>query len=394
MPKGPWYRDRDKLMKAFEEAGHSWVELAKKTGTNRRTLESWGQTLNVKKPAKPGSAAPKIGDPVSREESLETENRELKGLLAAARKLEVWDARALRLLEDNVRAIEPSYAKLEKPADKSFTEHQHVLLYSDLHAAEVVKYEAMNGLNEYNWDIMLTRHQRLAEAIRSFKKNRPYRIRKLTILGLGDMVTGDIHDELRETNEMVISESAVRLGFDMAEFIATELIPLYEEIEIAAVVGNHGRTSRKPEFKSASKNWDWIAYKVMQERLREHDQVSVELPVGFEQVVQVFDKNILCFHGDGIPTNMPGIPWGGVQRRTKELSDTYHQLGLHIDHFALGHFHEADVVGQRRIWINGSIKGPDEYSMKRFGGGRAPCQLLHTFHPKRGLVSTDWLELG
>jgi len=207
------------------------------------------------------------------------------------------------------------------------------------------------------------------------------------------MVTGDIHDELRETNEMVISESAVRLGFDMASFVSTELVPLYDEIHFAAVVGNHGRTTRKPEFKSASKNWDWVAYKVMQERLREHEQVTVELPVGFEQVVQVFDKNILCFHGDGIPTNMPGIPWGGVQRRTKELSDTYNSLGLHIDHFALGHFHEADVVGQRRIWINGSIKGPDEYSMKRYGGGRAACQLLHTFHPKRGLVSTDWLEI-
>jgi predicted phosphodiesterase len=179
----------------------------------------------------------------------------------------------------------------------------------------------------------------------------------------------------------------------MAEFIATELVPLYKRIRIAAVVGNHGRTSRKPEFKSANKNWDWIAYKVMELRLAEFPQVSIQLPAGYEQVVEVCGKNILMFHGDGVPTNMPGVPWGGIQRRTKELSDTYAALGIRVDHFALGHYHEANVVGQKRILMNGSIKGPDEYSMKRYGGGRPACQLLHTFHPTRGLVGTDYLTL-
>jgi hypothetical protein len=350
----------------------------------------FGFQLADGRPPKNAVAQP-VGEQVSREEVLESENKELRRQVAAARKLEVFDHRALDLLERNVQAITPSYKRAKFTVDAELTPHTHVLLYSDLHAAEVVSYEAMNGLNEYNWDIMLERHQRLARAIRSFKKNRPYPIDKLYILGLGDMVTGDIHDELRETNEMVVSEAAVRLGNDMAEFISVELAPLYDEIQIGAVVGNHGRTTAKPEFKSASKNWDWIAYKIMQQRLSQYENITIELPAGFEQIVKVYDKNILLFHGDGIPSNMPGVPWGGIQRRTKELADTYHAMGTHIDHFACGHFHEANTVNQKRILMNGSIKGPDEYSMKRFGGGRPACQVLHTFHPTRGLVSTDYL---
>ena len=75
----------------------------------------------------------------------------------------------------------------------------------------------------------------------------------------------------------------------------------------------------------------------------------------------------------------------------EKIDDALSQLSL--GPVALGHFHEANVVGQKRIWVNGSIKGPDEYSIKRFGGGRPPCQLLHTFHPERGLVGTDYLML-
>jgi hypothetical protein len=396
----PWYHDAKKLKRAFKDAGEDWNALASQVGgVSVRTLREWGRVHGIEAKTVAGEVPdgirpiPKVGSEIGEAEKLRAENEELRKQVKNARKLEVFDSRALRLLEANVIGVDPSYQALDLPVDRELTTHTHVLQYSDLHAAEVVSLSAMNGLNEYNWDIMLDRHQTLAAAIRSFKKNRPYPIDELVVLGLGDMVTGDIHDELRETNEVVVSEAAVRLGYDMAEFIATELVPLYKRIRIAAVVGNHGRTTRKPEFKNASKNWDWIAYKVMELRLAEFDSVSVELPTGFEQVVTVCDRNILMFHGDGVPTNMPGVPWGGITRRTKELADTYAALGIRVDHFALGHYHEANVVSQKRILMNGSIKGPDEYSMKRYGGGRPACQLLHTFHPTRGLVGTDYLTL-
>ena len=387
----PWYQDKDELRKQLDKFG-SWVKLADASNIPVTTLKTWGSRLKISPIAQNATASAPVGSEVSREEVLAQENAELRRQVAAARKLEVFDERALQLLQGQIDAAECSYETPVVTGDKQLTTHRHVLMYSDLHAAERVSYEAMSGLNEYNWDIMLDRHQTLTKAVLSFKQNRPYPIDELLILGLGDMVTGDIHDELRETNEEVISEAAVRLGMDMAEFIAG-LAPHYERVRVVSIVGNHGRLTRKPEFKNSTKSWDWIAYKIAELRLAEYPNISVEVPRSFEAVATVFDQNILCFHGDGIPTNMPGIPWGGVQRRTKELFDTWMAKGTYINHFALGHFHEANVVGQKRIWVNGSIKGPDEYSIKRFGGGRPPCQLLHTFHPERGLVGTDYLML-
>jgi predicted phosphodiesterase len=395
----PFYHNKKKLAKALKDAGDDWHALSAQCGTSVRTLREWGRTLGVVVTPKEGDAPPgitpiaRIGSSVTREEALEAENVELRTQVRNARKLEVFDEKALRLLEENVLAIDTDYVPLDLPVDTTLTPHTHVLQWSDLHASEVVSSAAMNGLNEYNWDIMEARHHVLAGAIRSFKRNRPYPIDDLYILGLGDMVTGDIHDELRETNDRIITESAVKLGYFMADFVLSELLPLYKRINISAVVGNHGRTSRKPEFKNANKNWDWIAYKIMELRLAEFPEISVSLPDGYEQVVTVYDKNILLFHGDGVPTNMPGVPWGGITRHTREKADTYAKLGTPIHHFACGHYHEANVVNQKRILMNGSIKGPDEYSLKRFGGGQPPCQLLHTFHPTRGLVGTDYLVL-
>lgn len=402
----PFYRDAETLKAEVAKHGGNFTACASAHGISQSTISKWwakyaAQGLLPPHDRTPGlkatagaTARPTPGAEVTREELLDQEVKELRAQIKVARKLEVFDAKSLYVLERNVAALDgglPLYKPTPVAVDKALTTHTHVLQYSDLHAAEVVSYEAMNGLNEYNWEIMDQRHGRLARAIRSFKRNRPYPIDDLYIWGLGDMVTGDIHDELRETNEIVISEAATKLGYYMADFIASELVPLYKNIYIDAVVGNHGRVSKKPEFKSATKNWDWIAYKIMELRLAEFTQVKVNLPTSFETVVQVYDWNTLLFHGDGVPTNMPGVPWGGITRRTKEQSATYAAMGIHLDHFACGHYHEANVTAQKRILMNGSLKGPDEYGLKRYGGGQPACQLLHTFHPTRGLVSTDFL---
>jgi hypothetical protein len=392
----PWFWDKAQLQAAINTSG-TWAELSRQTGTATNTLKNAADRLGVKRPEPlQSSPTPPIDAPqeVSREEILEQENHELKLRLGQFRKLEVYDARALQVLESAVEAAKVEYKRITMPVDSKLTTHTFVLQWSDDHAAEQVSFEATNGANEYNWAIMLARWQRMARAIRSFKKNKADPVDELVILGLGDKVTGDIHDELRETNELVISKAAVKLGYDMGEFIASELVPLFKKITYVSVVGNHGRLTPKPEYKSPSKNWDWVSAEVLKLRLGDYPQVSVHSPDSFETVINVCGKNILCFHGDGIQSSMVGVPWGGIIRRSSELYKLYAKRGILIDHFALGHWHEANVVSQRAIWVNGSVKGPDEYGIKRHGGGQPPMQLLHTFHPTRGLVSTDYLGLS
>ena len=50
-----------------------------------------------------------------------------------------------------------------------------------------------------------------------------------------------------------------------------------------------------------------------------------------------------------------------------------------------------DGIGTK-TYINGSIKGVDEWTLQRFGGSRPPGQLLLTIHPKRGICDISYLD--
>lgn len=338
-----------------------------------------------------GSAnAPVAVGEVSREEILEAENRELRASANRDRQRDVLDARLLELVGGKVAAKLPIYKPAPKQRRASGTPHRFCLQWSDIHAAEVVNEEAIGGLNKFNWDIMLRRHETMRQSVLSFRENRPYLVEGLHIWAVGDMVTGDIHDELRETNEVVLTEATIQLALDMAEWIEG-FIPEFPWITVDGVFGNHGRRSKKPQFKQAYDNWDWLFYKILETRLAKYESVTVTASKAATLPVKVFDRTCLLWHGDGVPSNMPGVPWGGIQRRSKELSDTHAKLGRQIDHFVVGHYHEPNITGAGRILMNGSVKGPDEYSLARFGGGAPAAQNLFTFHPRRGL--TDWSRL-
>jgi hypothetical protein len=146
-------------------------------------------------------------------------------------------------------------------------------------------------------------------------------------------------------------------------------------------------------MKNRYDNFDWMVYQVMKLRLADHEGVTVNVPKSAHIPVKILGETHLLFHGDGIRSTMPGVPWGGVMRRVAELQNQYSRAGVKIDRYHLGHFHEANVVRGGRILMNGSVKGPDEYSILQFGGGSDAQQLLQVYHPDRGLTEVCFLDL-
>lgn len=387
----PWYQDKATLQKELNKH-RTFTGLARAHGgVSADTLSDWARRLEV---TLPGISKPFNPDAPDAAELLEAENAELRATVKQLRSSAVRNARLEMILERMIPKAEQQYAPPPPAkADKKFTEHEFVLMWSDLHAAEIVNAEQMGGVNEYDWGVMLQRHDKMVAALESFKNHRPYPVHTLHIAGLGDMVTGDIHDELRVTNEMVVMESALQLGLDGAAFIE-RLVPLFDRITFDGIVGNHGRTQKKPQMKNQHDNFDWMVYKLIELRLANYPSVEVRVPKAPFTSFTVLDKfRCFCFHGDGITTNMPGIPWGGVQRRSRELERQFEPVMGKIDHFLLGHFHQPNVVDNRRIIVNGSVKGPDEYSIKRYGAGSPASQNLLTFHPERGLTDVSYLDL-
>lgn len=385
-----WWRDRDLLQAEVKEHG-SLAEAARAHGAKANLLRKAWSDFGL--PKLPSHAAPPAAEEVSREEVLEQEVRELRFAVRKQRQAEVYDERSLALLQEQLERKQPEH-KPPAPALKlagTQTEHEFLLPWSDLHGAERVSLEQTNGLNEYGWDIMVARHWLLREKILSFKEHRPYPIRRLTIAPLGDMVSGDIHDELRETNEKVLMEAAVDLGYFAADWIESFASEFETIVVDGCVTGNHGRRHRKPQAKNVHDSFDWLVYEIIRLRLERYQHISVRVRKSAHAFMEVAGRKIMCFHGDGVRTTMPGVPWGGIIRRCKEFQQQYERTHGWIDHFLLGHWHEPQVVSNRRIVVNGSIKGPDEFTIKL--GAAEASQVLLTFHPHRGMTDVSFLDL-
>lgn len=360
-------------------------------GVSDKTLRSAMRRAGVEAPQRQRMTA---GDPVSRVEILEQELSEARRALTGVRKEDVREQRVIDAITANLHAKEPLYKRALRDVPGVGADHEFVLLWSDAHAGEVVSAEETNGMGGYDWPIMLARHRQILRSVLSYKAHRNYPVRRLHILGLGDGLSGNIHEELRETNSMPLEEAVVQFGLDMADWIE-EFVPEFPEIRFSGVVGNHPRTTVKPASKRKYNNSDWTAYRIMEQRLRKVPSVTFDIPKAQTHPVSVMGRRILMFHGDTVgPSAMVGVPTGGIVRHVAKLRNQWANFGQPVDHFVCGHFHEVNLYGGKRILVNGSIKGPDEYGLGRFGEAAPPMQILLTFNEKHGLTDISYLDCG
>ncbi|MCK9628468.1 MAG: hypothetical protein M0R37_07740 [Bacteroidales bacterium] len=335
---------------------------------------------------------PAAAEGISELERLQQRNRELEKIVSRGRKDEILEERMVVVLRDALDELAPTYSPAVIPKPRKADQHEMALLWSDAHAGEKVSLEETNGLNEYDWKTMMRRHDEILRGVLAFKENRPYPVKKLHVWGLGDNVGGEIHQELLATNEFPIIETAVQLGLDASAWLE-RFVPEFESVEFAGVVGNHGRMYHKPQSKERYNNFDWLVYHTMRQRLAAYKSVKWEIPKAQKWPVMVCGRRVLLFHGDGIRSTMVDVPWGGIIRYTNKLSNQYAQAGQPIDHFVCGHWHEANAVKNRRIIVNGSVIGANEWVIDTFGSGERPAQVLLTFHPHWGLTDVSFIDL-
>jgi hypothetical protein len=371
--------------------GRSHAELARAFGMSDmpirrwRRNNGWARKAAVATPRELGMSPDAGLDGPSEEDMLREQVRQLKSQVRRTDKASIGDERVLRAIEDAVSRVEPVrltsgertiYASTRR--DSSEAHHRQAAIWSDWHYGETVSKVQMNGLNEFNTAIAEDRVDQLVRSMLKFKAVRPA-LTGLDIWCLGDMASGAIHS-LEETNEIPAAEQYVRVGWLMADAIR-KLAPHYADIACAGIVGNHPRPGKEPASKDAYNNGDWIAYQIAAAATRDLGNVSWEIPPGGMLVREFAGKTFLLWHGDGVRSSMPGVPWGGIARRVNVLKDTYAAMGIRIDYVVVGHFHQRCIVPG--VYMNGSLVGPNEYGIKNFGGGEAPKQLILTFDTKR-----------
>lgn len=332
----------------------------------------------------PPHTAPKsAAEEVDREEILEQENRELRTALRKGRKNTIREERLNQAIEralENVVPIRVETAPAPPAGDGAH--HRHMLVLSDFHGGEVVDRESVNGHNSYDWQIMEKRVEEVIAAVLSHKKHSP-EATGLDIGFVGDQCSGVNHLELATTNQYPLAEQGVKMGYLMGNIVA-RLSEHYADVFAFGVVGNHPRLDKAPAAKQVFDNMDWIAYQIASEFTKNLPNVRFVVPRSGAYLHEIAGRTMYVWHADGIRSSMPGVPWGGVMRRTAEIARSY---SFPIHHFVCGHFHQSAVVQGGRIIMNGSLKGTDEWVQKNFGSGDAPTQLLLVFDEKKSRLT-------
>lgn len=276
------------------------------------------------------------------------------------------------------------------------TVHEMVLLLSDAHFSEVVDPEVAMGIS-YNEDISKRRLERVRDVTIRYKNLREssYPIRKLTVAVLGDMLSGDIHDELEITNESPVPVALVTLAYYLHD-LGVALRGEFPDVEFIFIPGNHPRTTRIPRFKNKTlTNWEYTLGHMV--KALAGKSYTVTVPKAMVYVHHVFNWRIGLSHGDAVKSNsFAGIPFYGLKQRNDALQSLMRHLGQPgLDYICIGHFHKPTVLEGTdcTLIINGSVKGGDEYSIGNYLSSNDPVQYLLTFHGTHGLSDISRINL-
>ena len=273
-------------------------------------------------------------------------------------------------------------AWLTKPPKKSSGVVCTIL--SDTHFDEVVKPEEIGYRNEYNREIAVARLENYFQKIILLTKDYITGINYegcVLFLG-GDIFSGDIHEELTQTNEDTMLSSVIFWTEQITAGINL-LAEHFKYVHIPCVVGNHGRRTRKPRAKLRAKdNFDWFLAKTLEQRFIENKKVTFEVATGADLMVDVQDTTYLLTHGDQARGGggIGGI-WPPLMRlvaRKRNNTD--------FDYMVLGHFHQLIMAPSSGFLLNGSLKGYDEYAAIENFAYEVPQQALWINVPEKGIL--------
>jgi hypothetical protein len=361
------------------------------------TLESWWKRHRHTIEAVPAELTQRPDEPVA--ETLASE------ILDERRKREVAE-RKLKVIEVQLKEVESEMNELGEIAEllrgatnrtttapewtvpgRNAQDHHAIanLVLSDLHLDEVVKKEAVRGVNAFNRRIAEQRLQRTFEKAitlpRDFMSGLTYD--GIIVHLAGDTFSGDIHEELARTNEATPLET---LLYWLDPFVAgfRLLAEHYGKVHIVSVPGNHDRTSRKPVAKGrVETSLHYLFTKLLEREFKGDDRLTWDVPLSPDAMTTVYNTRILTTHGDqfrgggGIGGILIPILRGDAKKRQRQQA-----VGEPYDLMVLGHFHQ--YISGPGVLINGSMKGYDEYAFQNNFAFEAPQQALFLVTPENG----------
>ncbi len=343
-----------------------------------------------------GKAAPQSLDAYADERAAArfAENQELARSARAARAAAAEQAKELAEIRKRLQLYESlDAARLDAPvwlAPKAPAKaHAAIpsLLLTDIHYDEVVKAEQVDGMNAYSRTIAERRIRRAFEG--AITMSRDYlsgvQYEGIQVFLGGDLISGIIHEELRETNESTVTESIVSVAEPLEAGLRV-LAGEFGRVNVSAVVGNHGRLTRKPRAKHrAQDSFDWLVGKMVQKAVRDDARITMQLSASADCKVQLYKTRYCLTHGDqfqggsGISGALSPLMLGVHRKRRRDAA-----AGHEWDVLVMGHFHTSYFL--RDLIVGGSLIGYNEYAYVNNLPAEPPQSAFWLTTPEHGIT--------
>jgi hypothetical protein len=317
---------------------------------------------------------------------LQSTRAQLRDALRRADTAEDIRAGLLRLTD--IPSEGPAWAA--PPQESGRTILTPVLFASDFQWGEVVDPDQVDGMNEFNLDIASERYQRLIERTIDLSDHHVGEAEFPGILYLrgGDAISGEIHDELAETNDA----SAVPAVRDLLRHEREGIKRLrdrFGRVHVVSIPGNHGRTTFKPRSKNyVDRNFETLLAWWLESVFDDDPNITFLTPKSGDAYFDVQGWKFLLSHGDRMGSRGgQGFigPAATIARGHKKLFDDFVRTGRRLDYVLTGHLHTS--LKLELGYANGSLVGVSEYSRDLRATPDAAKQWLLYVHPRRGVTA-------
>jgi len=282
---------------------------------------------------------------------------------------------------------------LGSPEPTGSTSGVPVVVWSDFHYGEVVNPDEVGGVNTFDIDIAKARIKKLASTTIDLAFNHmvnPDYPGLVVCLG-GDMISGNIHEELRETNQGFLQQIILSLQDELCSALGA-LASAFGRLFIPCVVGNHGRTTMKPRMKGrVFESYEWNLYCQIARHFKNDPRVTVFIPNETDAHFRVCGHRFLLTHGDALGVKGgDGIigALGPIMRGRVKVSNSEAQIGRDFDTLIMGHWHQ--YIALPGLIVNGTLKGYDEFTRLALRAPYSPpTQAMFFVHPAHG-ITANW----
>lgn len=259
-----------------------------------------------------------------------------------------------------------------------------VTVASDWHVGEVVTDEETHGTNHYSlvearkrarkfWDNILWLRKDITRTVSS-----PDHVLSLN----GDGISGSIHEELSESNEVGLVEQVEQYIAVTEPGIRALAKEVPGRLIIPCVHGNHSRMNKGRSMVKIgwSVSLESLGYRWLRDKLVDVPNIEWIIPKAESVALDVLGYKFRFQHGTHIKSQ------GGIGGILVPLTRWAVRQNT-ADYYVFGHFHQASAFG--RVIVNGSLIGESAYTVENGFEARPPEQVNFVVDHRCGLRRFD-----